>query len=132
MAEASRIALPRIHHGVCCPSIIILAFYITVFSMRQDMCCEVSIHLGDDERDNQVKATGEKIQIMLGMTADEIISSVRSASCMWFMPNFTLFSHGATPPRQQLKTLFNHIISCLHHLKESFSRRSPGLILMPP
>lgn len=69
------------------------AFYITVLNMRQDMCCKVSIHPGDDERDNQVEAKGDKKQVTLGTTADEIISSVRLASCMWFMPNFTLFSH---------------------------------------
>ncbi|KAF5135073.1 hypothetical protein E5D57_005716 [Metarhizium anisopliae] len=77
-------ALPRIRHGHYD------AFYITVFSMRQDMCCEVSIHPGDDERDNQVEATGDKNQVALGTTADEIISCVRLASCMWFMPNLTI------------------------------------------
>lgn len=47
---------------------------------KSNLGCEVSIHLGDDELDNQVKATDEKIQIMIGTTADEFSSFVRLAN----------------------------------------------------
>lgn len=47
---------------------------------KSNLGCDVSIHLGHDEFDNQVKASDEKIQIMVGATADEFSGFVRMAN----------------------------------------------------